>query len=499
VPDHDPDALLEESAEDFYEEAPCGYVSTRLDGTVVRVNRTLLDWTGHSREEVVGRKRFQDMLTAGGRIYHETHYSPLLQMQGGVREIAFEMLRADGSRLPVLVNSTVKTSADGSPELIRTTVFDATDRREYERELLRMRDRERSSRERAERLQRFTVRLSAALDVGEVERALLEELAESTDATEVALVDVAIASREPAFHERRDDAAGAVAVLPLVATPGARAAVCLRFGERHPFPEEERTFLITCAAQAGQALERARLYERERKVALTLQQSLLAGDPPSDPRFTVATHYSPAEKSLEVGGDWHDAFVVDEDRLAVVVGDVVGRGLGAASAMGQLRSAVRALAAAQLPPGSLLERLSAFVDQTDVGRVATVVYAEIDLSEGRLTYVCAGHPPPVLLQPEEAPRLLWDGRSPPLGIAVEKPRAEGQLTLRPGARLLLFSDGLVERRDRLLDDGLAQVMAQADVRRDSPPSRLVEELPPEVLAGAPSDDDVCLLCLSYEG
>jgi sigma-B regulation protein RsbU (phosphoserine phosphatase) len=139
-------ALLEDSAEDLYENAPCGYLSTLLDGQIVKVNKTLLDWLGHRREDLVGRKRFSDLLTVGGRLYHETHFAPLLSLQGEVRGIALEMRTADGSRLPVLVTSTVKTGQDGQPLLIRTTVTDARDRRAYETELLRARqeaDRER--------------------------------------------------------------------------------------------------------------------------------------------------------------------------------------------------------------------------------------------------------------------------------------------------------------------------------------------------------------------
>jgi PAS domain S-box-containing protein len=140
--------LPEESAEELYEGAPCGYLSARPDGTILRVNQTLLGWTGYRREDLVGRKRFQDLLSPGGRIYHETHYAPLLRMQGTVREIAVEIVCADGRRLPALVNSVLHLDAQGQPRVVRTTVFDATDRKEYERELLRARQKA----ERADRL-----------------------------------------------------------------------------------------------------------------------------------------------------------------------------------------------------------------------------------------------------------------------------------------------------------------------------------------------------------
>ncbi len=132
-------ALLEDSAEELYESAPCGYLSTLMDGTVARINATLLGWLGLERDAVVGRMRFPDLLTMGGRLYHETHFAPLLRMQGELRGIALEMRASDGGRLPVLVSSAVKHDGGGEPLLVRTTVFDATDRRSYEEELLRRR------------------------------------------------------------------------------------------------------------------------------------------------------------------------------------------------------------------------------------------------------------------------------------------------------------------------------------------------------------------------
>lgn len=130
-----------EDAEDLYEHAPCGYLSTLPDGTIIRLNQTLLEWTGYRREDLVGRRRFSDILTPGGRIYVETHFAPLLTMQDAVREIALDVVRADGTRLPALINAILVRDADGNPSVIRTSVFDATDRREYERELLRARER----------------------------------------------------------------------------------------------------------------------------------------------------------------------------------------------------------------------------------------------------------------------------------------------------------------------------------------------------------------------
>jgi len=145
-------SLLEDSAEDLYENAPCGYLSTLLDGQIARINTTLLTWLGYRRDQLVGRRYLSDLLTVGGRIYYETHLAPLVSMQGEVRGVALDLQAADGARLPVLITSVVKTDASGEPILVRTTVFDARDRRAYERELLRARHEAEGERARLQQL-----------------------------------------------------------------------------------------------------------------------------------------------------------------------------------------------------------------------------------------------------------------------------------------------------------------------------------------------------------
>jgi sigma-B regulation protein RsbU (phosphoserine phosphatase) len=142
--------LLEDSVEELYESAPCGYLSTMMDGTIAKINATLLGWLGLEREAVVGRMRFTDLLTVGGKLYHETHFAPLLRMQGEISGIALDIKQADGGRIPVLVSSTIKRGSTGEPLLIRTTVFDARDRRAYEEELLRRRQAAEEARRQAE-------------------------------------------------------------------------------------------------------------------------------------------------------------------------------------------------------------------------------------------------------------------------------------------------------------------------------------------------------------
>ena len=147
-------AALLDDAEQLYERAPCGYLSTAPDGTITKVNETFLALTGYTRTELVGRRRFVDLLSGGGRIYHETHYAPMLRMQGSARQIALDLVRADGQRLPALVNAVLETDESGAPVLVRTAVFDAGERREYERELLRAKERAEASEARVTALAR---------------------------------------------------------------------------------------------------------------------------------------------------------------------------------------------------------------------------------------------------------------------------------------------------------------------------------------------------------
>jgi sigma-B regulation protein RsbU (phosphoserine phosphatase) len=136
----------------LYDHAPCGHLSTAPDGTIVRINDTFLAWTGHRREDLVGTRRFVDLLPVGDRIYHETHYAPTLHMQGSVREIALEVVRADGRRLPVLVNAVLDRDEEGRPAGIRIAAFDVTERRRYEQEVLAEKRRAEESEARAVQL-----------------------------------------------------------------------------------------------------------------------------------------------------------------------------------------------------------------------------------------------------------------------------------------------------------------------------------------------------------
>jgi PAS domain S-box-containing protein len=529
---------FEEDAEQLFERAPCGYLTMRLDGTIERVNGTFLGWTGLAASEVVGR-RFVEMLSAGGRIYHETHYAPLLVMQGAVREIAFDIVCADGKRLPVLVNASLDGDAAGEPRLIRAAVFGASHRREYERSLLRARDDERAARERTERLQRVSRALVATLDPAGIGAAVLEAVAAIATSGQalVVLVDADARSVEPAawlgeqptlgqslldepglapLRDALTDVDGetavaapaafagvpaaawgeGIAVQPCVAEGRVVAAICIGRSTAGPLDELERAFLAGLSEQCALALERARLFDHEHDVARTLQRNLLAGSFPQDPRVELAAFYRPGVRGLSVGGDWYDAFTPAPGHLMLVVGDIVGRGLEAASAMGRLRSAVRALAVAGFSPAELLTRLDAFAELDEPVRMTTLVCVDIELARGRACIASAGHLPALLLADGDEPQLVWAGRSLPLGaLVISQPRAEFAFELRAGSRLILYTDGLVERRSRPIDSGFERLVAEAARSRDLPLAEMIGEVTRRLLGGEAADDDVCLMAV----
>ena len=198
---------------------------------------------------------------------------------------------------------------------------------------------------------------------------------------------------------------------------------------------------------------------------------------------------------LEVGGDWHDAFALPGGRVGIAVGDVVGRGLGAASAMGQLRSAVRALAGAELGPAEVLAHLDTFVEQVAAARYATVVYAEVDPATGVVRCASAGHLPAILLPPRARAARGVHGR--PLGAARrrrDRARPEGRFALGPGEGFLFYTDGLVERRGESIDDGIERLLAVLAARAARrAPAALARALPEALLDAEAVRDDVCLL------
>jgi serine phosphatase RsbU (regulator of sigma subunit) len=244
------------------------------------------------------------------------------------------------------------------------------------------------------------------------------------------------------------------------------------------------------AAQTAIALDNATLYRRERQTAVQLQQALLPGDPPRTPHLDVAHRYRPGTAGLNVGGDWYDVIVLDGDRVALVIGDVMGRGVRAAATMGQLRTSIRAFAAVDLAPAVIAERLNGIIVDLADEQIATFLYAVYDAPTHTLTYTSAGHLPPVLTTSDQPARTLPADLGPPLGI----PHAsfgENVVEVASGDAIALFTDGLVESRARSVDEGIAAVRGLLDRLHDTPERTCAELL--SALAQDADEDDVALL------
>jgi serine phosphatase RsbU (regulator of sigma subunit)/anti-sigma regulatory factor (Ser/Thr protein kinase) len=508
---------------DRWDEAPCGLLMLAGDGTVVDANRTVLAWLGRERGDLIGRARLEHLLSVGGRLYWETHLRPLLHVDGRFDEVALELVTPDG-RLPVLMSAVAYRDDDQPASLIHVAVSSAWERSRYERELRAARETAEHSASQTRALQLATAALSGALGVEGVAAAVLAAAVGPLGAAsatlwladpDLGLDDGRCANEPPGAAPRPQllelggqrvaSAQDARVVVPLHGQSSLRGVLSLAPVEGAAADPLDLEVLTAVGQQAGLALDRALLYEQSASVAHELQRSLLAVTPPTDTRFAVATTYRPGVELLEVGGDWYDVFLVEDDVLAVEVGDVVGRGLGAASAMGQLRSAVRAAAGVEagepsVGPARLLSRLDRFVDQVESAGMATLAYAELNLATGDLWYACAGHPPPLLLPARGEPRLLWEGRSTPLGAHVRpRLRPEARVRLREGDRLLLYTDGLIERRDRGLDEGLRLLTAAAGAGRTLSLEEAVRGLTTTMLRDEHTRDDVCVLLLSWTG
>jgi len=242
-------------------------------------------------------------------------------------------------------------------------------------------------------------------------------------------------------------------------------------------------------ALAAAATERAR---REHQIAETLQRSLLPDRLPQVPGVDLAARYVPATADVEVGGDWYDVISLPDGRLGLTIGDVAGHGLLAATSMGQLRMAVRAYVLQDPAPPAVLAGLERLVTQLPMPEMATMLYLLFDPDTGSLRYANAGHLPAVLVADGQS-TFLTDALVPPLGVTTGTRFVEAGLTLQPGATLVLYTDGLVERRRVSLQDGLDRLSreALADVGVDALCDLLLQALSgPE-----PAADDIALLVI----
>ncbi|MER6271895.1 SpoIIE family protein phosphatase [Streptomyces sp900105755] len=246
----------------------------------------------------------------------------------------------------------------------------------------------------------------------------------------------------------------------------------------------------------AEAAERLRASERrQRETAVTLQRSLLPQELEQPDDLRIAATYQPGGTEAAVGGDWYDVITLGGGRTALVIGDVMGRGVRAAAVMGQLRTAVRAYARLDLPPHEVLQLLDGLATEIDPNQIATCVYAVHDPNEGRLVYASAGHLP-ILVRDEHGSVLRTEEPTgPPLGTGGWV-HASASVPLSPGSTAVLYTDGLVERRDEDLDEGIA-ALQRALAGATGTPQVICDRLVRSAGVTADHDDDVAVLVLQH--
>ncbi|MFJ5775233.1 SpoIIE family protein phosphatase [Streptomyces sp. NPDC093094] len=267
-------------------------------------------------------------------------------------------------------------------------------------------------------------------------------------------------------------------------------ATFYRVGEAAAFDGDDVALATQLAARAAISIDNARLYHREHDTAVTLQRSMLPQHIPAPEGIEVAHRYLPASDANEVGGDWYDVLRLPGGKAALLIGDVMGHGIAAAAVMGRLSASVRALVRLDLEPRQILDQLEATLDDLAEPMLATLLYAVVDPATGHCRLTRAGHPPPAVVAPDGAVRLLDLPPGVPLGVGGTR-YTTTDITLEPGSFLVLYTDGLVESRGSDIDERLAELtdaLAEPFHSLDAMCDGLLARLVP-----ASADDDIALL------
>ncbi len=521
---------------------------------VLDANAAFLDMLGYTSADLAhGRLDWRAMTPPEWLQYDE---EALAQMRatGSCRPFTKEMVHADGHRVPVLLGAAV---VDREPLRWVTFTVDLSERQRAERERAELTEREQTAtaaaaaaddqlgllmstgallsatRDQAELLQHTARLLLPALGdwaivLTSAENGALEVVAAAHgDETHGVLLDrlrgMRVAAEWPvaaqlAYRIGRprlvaDVAAelalwsgGAMGEILAGLAPQAMAAAPLtsgekrlgvlligRGGDRPAFDERAVAILAELAGRLGLALRNAELSAYEHSVAETLQRAVLPDRLPELPHLRLAVRYLPATQGLDVGGDWYDAFRVEDNLIGLVVGDVVGHNAGSASVMGQLRNILRAYALRSPDPAAVLADTNSALRRLLPDALATVSYGVLDTVTGRLRYASAGHPPPLVITGQGQSRWLDQSSGLMLGVADEVAVPVASHALRAGDSLLLYTDGLVEDHERDLAEGMRTLTDTLAGRRDPDPDRLCDMLLERMLGARTRSDDVCLL------
>lgn len=293
------------------------------------------------------------------------------------------------------------------------------------------------------------------------------------------------------------DEGWAMAVLPLV-SDDLRGLLAVSYDRVHTFVEEERALLDTVGALASRAFARGRRYDAEHRAALAFQRSALPHDLPDIDGLTIAARYEPGAHHAAVGGDWYDVIELGDDKVALLVGDVVGHGMAAAAAMGRVRTAFQTIAPLRPDPGEMVQTISRQVELIPDAMCSTVVCLIADLQHATIRWCRAGHLPPLRLRRGGAE--LLDGLGlPPLGVGLELEPSVHEEELEPGDVVVLYTDGVVERRHEPIDDGLDRLRLVGEALADLGPEDFCKALVEAMVPAEEQTDDVAVLTVRFDG
>ncbi|MFB7511520.1 PP2C family protein-serine/threonine phosphatase, partial [Streptomyces broussonetiae] len=297
---------------------------------------------------------------------------------------------------------------------------------------------------------------------------------------------------EPALA---DVGPGGLAVLPLPAAGRMAGACLIGWDDPHDFGPDERALLTACAGLTGQALLRAHAFDAEHELVGMLQRTLLPRRLPRLPGAVAVARYLPTTAGLEVGGDWYDVIPLADNHVAFVIGDVQGHNAGAATLMGQMRTALRAYAAEGHAPDVVVSHANRLLLDMETDLFATCAYVDVDMEQGTAWCVRAGHLEPVLRHPDGTVEIVGAEGGPPLGVLGQAEFPMTPLRLQPGTVIALTTDGLVESVDCDLDTGMARLARELSAADPAHLGLVADAL----LTGSHRTDDVALLLMRYDG
>ncbi|MFE4666449.1 SpoIIE family protein phosphatase [Streptomyces sp. NPDC056716] len=300
--------------------------------------------------------------------------------------------------------------------------------------------------------------------------------------------------------DRYDDDSSSWLFLPLIAD-GQAVGCCVLAAERScTLHDADLSVLMIMLGQVGQALQRARAYEREHLIARSMQHGLLPRTLPHLPEIVSTARYLPADAGAQLGGDWYDMIRLPVGSgVGLVIGDVEGHSLEAGGTMGQLRSAVRAYATEGHDPAGVLNRSNRLLAALDTNHFATCCCLWLDLDTGTATIACAGHPVPVISGPQGEGVALDVPVGPPLGVDADSVYRQTEFALRPGSVAALYTDGLLALSHRDVDTGVALLHSTLADGRDEDLEILADRLVGAAGSAALRDDDLALLLVRYDG